>query len=132
MYFSSLARIRLALGPGSAVLSLGPVKVLLIMSSSRISSRFSVVSGPHFEQRTRREAAWVLELRAKSYSDSQSNERKERLVAAEEIGAHMRRQNGKVPAGTGASLDPARPEKRNVAIQAHRSYNHYIPGLIAP
>src|SRR6266478_1837193 len=47
MYFSSPARMRLALGPGSAVLSLGPVKVLVVMSSSRsvVSSQLSVLNG---------------------------------------------------------------------------------------
>src|SRR6266566_4213567 len=34
MYFSSPARMRLAFGPGSAVLILGPARVLVVMGSS--------------------------------------------------------------------------------------------------
>src|ERR1019366_7494091 len=48
-----------------------------------------------------------------------------------EIGAHVRRQHGKVPARTSAPLDPARPNKRNVAVRAHSNYEYYISGLIA-
>src|SRR5579862_7584209 len=45
MYLSSPARMRLALGPGSAVLILGPaVRVLVVMGSSKIVLRRSVVA----------------------------------------------------------------------------------------
>jgi len=47
----------------------------------------------------------------------------EELVAAEEVGAHMRGQNGEIPARTGASFDPAHP--RNGAVQAHDDYLEY-------
>ena len=49
----------------------------------------------------------------------------EELVAAEEVGAHMRGQNGEVPARTGASFDPAHPETRNRAVRAHNDYLEY-------
>jgi hypothetical protein len=41
-------------------------------------------------------------------SDQQVQKKEEKkLVAAEEVGAHMRWQNGQVAARTGASFDPA-------------------------
>ena len=49
----------------------------------------------------------------------------QRLVAAEEVGTHVRRQDGEVAARTGTSFDPAHPG--NEAFQAHGSYLNYSP-----
>src|SRR5260370_1329490 len=56
MYCSSAARMRVALGPGSAVLSLGPMVKVLVMESSLLvpGSQFSVWIRPGFEQLPRR------------------------------------------------------------------------------
>ncbi|MFZ3263491.1 MAG: hypothetical protein WA172_05790, partial [Terriglobales bacterium] len=48
-----------------------------------------------------------------------------KLVAAEEVGAHMRRQDGEVAARTGASFDPA--HRGDGAIQAHKNCLNYSP-----
>src|ERR1700675_3466524 len=124
MYLSSPARMRLALGPGSAVFSLGPaVKVFAVMESSKVvlSSLFSESVGPKVAHRYI--GGLGLELKANSerrYAISEAKD-KERKLVAKEIGAHTRRQYGKIPARTSASLNPARPQKRNVTLRAHSS-----------
>src|SRR5438093_1084188 len=82
MYFSSPARMRLAFGPGSAVLILGPARALLVMGSSEFGR-------------------WSLDVcrwpRHEGTRPEPNTEEDQKLVATEKIGPQTRRQHRPIP-----------------------------------
>src|SRR6266568_642222 len=83
MYFSSPARMRLAFGPGSAVLILGPARVLVVMGSSEFG-RWSL---------------GVCRWPRRGWNTTSAEHRQEdqKLVATEKIGPQTRRQHRPIP-----------------------------------
>src|SRR6266705_1442950 len=86
IYFSSPARMRLAFGPGSAVLILGPARALVVMGSSEFG-RWSL---------------GVCRWPRRGWNTTSAEHRKEdpKLVATEKIGPQTRRQHRPIPPRT--------------------------------
>src|SRR5438477_6454287 len=97
MYFSSPCRMRLAFGPGSAVLIFGPiVRVLVVMGSSGetvVGCRFSVLSAVFWRELLN----GVKDLK---------------LVAAEQAGTHLRWQHCQMTARAHQQVQPALGQMR--------------------
>src|SRR5205823_13663346 len=74
IYFSSPARMRLAFGPGSAVLILGPARVLAVMGSSE-SGRWSLGV-----------CRWPR--RGSDIASAEHRQEDQKLVTTEKIGPH--------------------------------------------
>src|SRR5437899_9570529 len=83
IYFSSPARMRLAFGPGSAVLILGPARVLLVMGSSEFG-RWSL---------------GVCRWSRRGWNTTSAEHRQEdqKLVTTKKIGSQTIRKNCPLP-----------------------------------
>src|SRR5215471_5381920 len=114
MYLSSPARMRLALGPGSAVLILGPaVRVLVVMGSSDESSasgQMSVTSckGQLRSLASERHFCCLLAKQLSGLRPEGTFHREDRkLVASKKAGTYLRRQHCQVTPRAAKLVQPA-------------------------
>src|ERR1700758_4273189 len=101
MYFASPSSTRLALGPGRAVLILGPIAVMvLVVMASSVTQRPGV-SGQLSLHRASGQALVQASARR-----GESGQRMD-LVATEQAGTQARRQIGPIPPRTNQTIQPA-------------------------
>src|SRR5579863_8057145 len=110
MYFSSPSSTRLALGPGRAVLILGPiaVMVLVVMEISSLRSGQWLLDGCQW-------AGPRAQLRLKRATEA--HQTKKELVATEEARTQARRQVGSIAPGTDQAVQPALGRFRTTRIR---------------
>src|SRR5215472_16995419 len=120
MYLSSPARMRLALGPGRAVLILGPtVRGLVDMGSSKERSWFC--GSLHCLLRDPRGQAKLAGLRPEETFHREDR----KLVASEKAGTNLRRQHCQVTPRTAQLVQPASGQMRIGILEAHGTQLHF-------
>src|SRR5215469_12080162 len=107
MYFSSPARMRLAFGPGSAVLIFGPANVSVVMRSSRNQSLLF------------RHSRWAKMWRNMALAKPQNQRRIQELVATKKIGAQTRREHRPITPRANQRAQPASRQMRIGRLKAH-------------
>src|SRR6202142_1784525 len=118
MYLSSPSIMRLALGPGSEVLSLGPIKVLVDMGSSK-NGRWSFVDGRWPRKGDRAFSALEPDGLRLLITRLRRQKGGSKLVGTEEAGTRLRGQHCQIPARAHQEVQPARGQMRIWILEAH-------------